>query len=334
MITIETIILLACLLLLIYLSAYFSSAEIAITTLSNVDVGDMLLKKEKNARYVDFLWKNIEDTLALIALANNIVNFTISSVSTAIAIHAFGEVGIAIAIGAVTFVVLEFGEITPKAYASLNAERVAKKRAKTIYYMLKALYPLVNALLISGRGMIRLFGGKTEREDDIVTEDDIKTMATLGAQDGTVETIEKEIIHRVFTFGDVLVGDVMIPFSKIFTLGHKATVGRAKRAAIATGHSRIPVIDRKAKRVVGVLYSKDLIGKNPRLRVDKLIRRPFMAQERTKAAHLFKALKEKRVHLAIVVNSKRKMVGVVTLEDLLEEIVGEILDEYDPEIEA
>lgn len=330
----ETVLLLACLTLLMYSSAYFSSAEIAITTLSNVDVGDMLLKNEKNARYVDYLWKNIEDTLALIALANNVVNFTISSVSTALAIYAFGELGIAIAIGVVTFVVLEFGEITPKAYASLNAERVAKKRAKTIYYMLRGLNPLVQTLLLSGKGMIKLFGGKTERDDEVVTEDDIKTMATLGAKDGTVEAIEEEIIHRVFKFGDVFVKDVMIPRSKVFTLGHKATIRRAKRAAVATGHSRIPVIDRKAKRVVGVLYSKDLIGKNPRLRVEKLIRKPFMVRETTKAALLFGVLKEKRVHLAIVRNRRSKMVGIVTLEDLLEEIVGEILDEYDPEEET
>jgi CBS domain containing-hemolysin-like protein len=177
--------------------------------------------------------------------------------------------------------------------------------------------------------MMRPFGGRTGEPEAVVTESTIKTMATLAEEDDTIEEIEKEIIHRVFEFGDAKVKDVMIPMKDVGTLPYGIGIGRAKRYARNTGYSRIPVIDRKKKIIKGILYSKDLLGRKARYPVNLILRPPFVTHENEKVTDLFDRMNMSRTHLAVVINRSRRMVGIVTLEDMLEEIVGEIYDEYE-----
>ncbi len=317
---------------LVYLSAYFSSSEIAITSLGRIEVREMQEDKTKNADAVAYLRENLDDTLTAIAIGNNIVNITLSAVSTALAYSAFGDMGVALAVGLVTLIVVIFGEIFPKAYASTNAVRLSSKRAKFLSRLVHLLFPLSDNLLKFGNGIIRFFGGKTGSSKKVVTEDAIKTMATLAEEDHEIDPIERDIIHRVFTFGDIRVRDVMIPRKMVYTISYPSSMLKAKRYVQTTGFSRIPVIDRKRKVVKGILYSKDLIGAKDSERMDRYIRRStFRTKDDVKISALFQIMRRKRVHIAIVLNSRKKFAGIVTLEDIVEEIVGEIYDEYDVE---
>jgi CBS domain containing-hemolysin-like protein len=312
--------------ILIYLSGWFSGTETALTNISSVQIGELNRKKSKNVDYIIKLKKNMDRTLITILIGNNVVNILLSALAALIANELFQAVGVTIVLAAITFLIIIFGEITPKSVAIAENERVSRKNSKSIYYLMKALSPLITIFVYLTRGFNKIFGRKIRKTNMLVSDENIKDLATLGAEEGVIKKIEKEIIHKVFRFGDKRINEIMVPFEKVFFFNEACSIKNARNEISKHGFTRVPIID-KDRRVIGVLYSKDLLGKrigNCR----SIMRKPFFTERDKDITETFNEMKKKRVHMAIVKDDNGNSIGIVTLEDILEELVGEIHDEY------
>jgi CBS domain containing-hemolysin-like protein len=311
---------------LIYLSGWFSGTETALTNLNVTEIAEMRKKNEKNVDYVIESKRDMDKTLVTILIGNNVVNIILSSVAAVIANELFQAIGVTIMILAITILIIIFGEITPKANAIWDSKKVAQKNSKAIYYLSRAISPFVTFFMSISRGIIRLTGKKFKKTNLLVTDESIRNMATLGEEEGVIKSIEKDIIHRVFIFGDKKIKDVMVPIEKVFNIEKDLSIKEASKIIARKGFSRVPVID-KNNKVIGVINSKDLIDKDKGL-IKILIKPPFFISDSDEITDIFNSMKEKRIHIAMVQDNKGNIIGIVTLEDILEEIVGEIYDEY------
>lgn len=311
---------------LIYLSGWFSGTETALTHLGKADIAHMRHMGDKNIRYISELKKNMDRTLIAILIGNNIVNIILASVAALIANSLFQTVGVSIMIGLLTFLIIIFGEITPKHKAIMNSRKIAQKNAKLLYYFMRFLNPVISLFMVISRKIISLSGHKNGEPSLLVSDDDIKSLATLGEEEGVIKSIEKDIIHSVFTFGDRKIEDIMVPMKDVFYLEKNYSIQRVGHIIRQHGFTRVPVINRK-KRVIGIVYSKDLIGRRAG-RITSVMRTPYFVSEDDDITDIFNAMRQKRIHVAIVNDERRDHIGIVTLEDILEEIVGEIHDEY------
>lgn len=311
---------------LIYLSGWFSGIETALTNLDPVQLATMRRRKEKNVEYILKLKRDMNKTLITILIGNNIVNIVLSAVTALAANAFFHSIGISIAIGIITFLIIIFGEITPKSIAIMHSSQIARKKARTLYYLMNILNPLISLFIVISGWIIRLKGEKKHHRNIIVTEENIKDLATLGQQEGLIKPLEEDIIHKVFLFGDRKVKDVMVPIKKVFTIPKGITIEEAIRKYKIRSFTRVPVMNEK-KRIIGILNMKDLIGhKSGTLK--SLLRKPLIVSKHVHVTTLLTMMREKKIHIAAVLDNKRRHVGIVTMEDLLEELVGEIYDEY------
>ncbi len=310
----------------IYLSGWFSGTETALTHINVADIAEMRKKNETNVEYVIKSKRDMDKTLVTILIGNNIVNIILSSIAAVVANELFHAIGVTIMIVVITILIIIFGEITPKANAIWNTRKVAQKNAKSIHYLSQGLKPIVTLFMSISRGILRLTGKKLKKTNLLVSDESIKSMATLGEEEGVIKGIEKDIIHKVFIFGDKKIEDVMVPIEKVFYINEGLTIEKASKIIARRGFTRVIVFD-KNKNIIGVLYSKDLIGKEKGV-IKSLIKTPFVVSDSDEITDVFTSMKEKRIHFAIVQNNVGKPVGIVTLEDILEEIVGEIYDEY------
>ncbi len=311
---------------LIFLSGWFSGTETALTNLGPATVAKMKKEGDRNVEYVIKLKRRMDRTLITILIGNNIVNIVLSSVAALIANELFAEIGVSIMIGVITFLVILFGEITPKNSAIFDSRKKANRNAKAIYYLSVVISPLISLFIIISRGLIKMVGGPTKERRLFASDDSIKELASLSEEEGVIKAIEKEIIYKVFLFGDRKISDVMVSMDEVYTLDKDLSTYEARGMVFDSGYTRIPVLNEERK-VKGVLYSKDLLvaKKGP---IDKVLRAPFIVSKDAEVTEIFDQMKKKRIHIAIVRNSSGAHVGVVTLEDLLEELVGEIHDEY------
>lgn len=330
--TVRTVIYLISLIILIYLSGRFSGAETALTSLGEIDLVRMKHNKGKNVRYIEKLMKDMDRTIITILIGNNLVNILASSISTLLFYGLWGNLGISISVGVLTLSLLIFGEITPKAYALKNNRKISSKSARIIFFISVALSPLIAVLKTLSRHLITIRGGSVSKEEFHIQELSIKHLADKGADAGELKDIEKEIIHRVFEFGDLKVRDVMIPAGDVKYLDRKLSVIETKREMVYSGYTRLPVIDSEKMTVVGVIYTKDLLNRMEK-KVKNFMRSPFIVFPEEDITSVFSKMKRNRVHLAIVSDHDKRFRGVITLEDILEELVGEIFDEFDPEEE-
>lgn len=311
---------------LILLSGWFSGTETALTNLGPATIAQMKKEGDRNVKYVIKLKRRMDKTLVTILIGNNIVNIVLSSVAALIANAIFAELGVSVMIGLITFLVIIFGEITPKNSAIFDSRKKANRNARAIYYLSVAMTPLVHLFIfISGR-LIRMMGGATRERRLFSSDDAIKDMASLSEEEGVIKPIEREIIHKVFLFGDRKVSDVMVPMGSVFFLEKDISTYEARGLLSDTGFTRVPVMgmDRKVK---GVLYSKDLLTARKGT-IKPILRNPFLVSVDDDVTDVFDIMKRNRIHIAIVENRRGEHVGIVTLEDLLEELVGEIHDEY------
>ena len=312
--------------ILIYLSGWFSGTETALTNITVSEIADMKRKKEKNFEYIVKSKRDMDRTLVAILIGNNVVNILLSSVAAVIANELFQEIGVTIMVFVITFLIIIFGEITPKSNAIWDTKKVAQNNSKTIYYLTRILSPLISMFMGITKGLIRLTGKKIEKKGLLVTDEKIKSLATLGEEEGLIKDIERDIIHNVFLFGDRKIREIMVPMDNIFSLQENLSVKEASDLVAKRGFTRIPVKGENNK-IVGLLYTKDLINKNEGL-ITPLLRPPFFVNSDDEITDCFKKMREKRIHLAIVKDNTGKCVGIVSLEDILEELVGEIYDEY------
>jgi len=231
---------------MLFLSAFFSSSEIALISLNKLDVRHLLEKRRKGAGTIARLKKDPHRLLINIAIANNIVNIFAASFATAVSIKLFGSYGVGIATGVMTFLVLTFGEIIPKTLATRNAESIALSVAKPIYIIGIIITPLIK--FFDGITHLITKGGKDEK----VTEEEIKTLITMGEEEGAIEKVEKEMIHNIFTFNDIDAWEVMTPRTEILALDIKTEIKEVISTIKNTGFSRIPVYEDMIDNIKGI----------------------------------------------------------------------------------
>ncbi len=314
---------------LLALSAFFSGVETALVSIDRVRARQLAKKGSKEALLIEEFQANPHNMLSAILIGNNLANIASTAIATNIAIQVFQSHAIGIAIGIMTFLILVFGEITPKSIAVQNAEFIAMIVIRPIKLLSQALSPLI-WLLGSVRMMImRVVGAK---EPEPMTEQDIKTMVTMGAEAGAIDKEEREMIHRIFKFDDIEVEQVMTPRVEMKALPATTKLKDIRRLLAETPFSRIPVYQGKLDNVIGIFYVKDAwshISGKMNITLEKLAKPAIFVPKTKKIDKLLSQFQREHIHMAIVVGDYGGVLGLVTLEDLLEEIVGEIVDESD-----
>lgn len=320
------------LVMLIGMSAFFSASETALMSLSKIRIRHMVDEKVRGADAVSKLVENPNKLLGSILVGNNIVNIGASALATSLAIQHFGNAGVGIATGLMTLLVLVFGEITPKSLAAQHSEFISLKIVGIINFFVVMFNPIVFLLLLFTNGLIRLLGGKPGRTQPFITEDELKTMVNVSHEEGVLEVEEKEMIYNVFEFGDSQVKDVMTPRTDMIALEVGVSYEKIIETFKSEQFSRIPIYQETTDNIIGILYIKDLIFKsneNSVFDIHDYMREPYFTFEFKKITELFQELRIKHIPMAIVLDEYGGTAGIVTMEDLIEEIVGDIRDEYD-----
>lgn len=320
------------LIILIALSSFFSMSETALMSLSKIRLRHMVEEGVPGAKRVEKLTEDPNKLLGAILIGNNIVNIGASSLATILATNIFGSSGVGIATGVMTILVLIFGEVTPKSIAKQKAEAVALKVARFIEFAVVIFKPFIYILTAISSLFIRLVGCDPNEAESFITEEELKTMVGVSEEEGVLENVEKEMIFNVFDFADQQVKDVMVQRVDIISIDEEATYDEVMSVIKSEQFSRIPVYNQTIDNIIGFLNVKDLaMVENPRedFNVKKYIREPFYTFEFKKIVELFKEMKKSRNHIAVVLDEYGGTVGIITIEDLIEEIVGDIEDEYD-----
>ncbi|MBW3582156.1 MAG: hemolysin family protein [Euryarchaeota archaeon] len=318
---------------LVLMSGFFSSSEIALFRVSKAKRRHLMLEGDTKMALVDKMMSNPNRVLITILLGNNLVNIAAAAIATQLALEMFGEPGIGIATGVMTFVVLIVGEITPKAYAARYSLRVSKRVTPGLRLIEMVLFPFIWILERITDGVFRLFGVKRKEEATFASPDELRTLIDVGTEEGVIEEEEQEMIHGVISFGELMAKEVMVPRTDMVCLERSRSLRDAVEVAVSSGYSRLPVYEGNMDNVVGVLYVKDLLRKivegETDAQVGEYMRESLFVPESKALDEILEELQDKRVHLAVVVDEFGGTSGIVTMEDLLEEIVGEIFDEYD-----
>ncbi len=318
------------LIILVALSSFFSASETALTSISKIKLLAMVEEKVKNADKIQKLTGNPAKMLSTILIGNNIVNICASSLATSIAIFYSPNAGVGIATVVMTIVVLIFGEITPKSFAAQHAEKLAPMVVNVILFLQYVFTPAIVILNVVTGALLRMLGVEKDAKAPTVTEAELKTMVNVSQEEGVLEVEERRMINNVFNFGDALASDVMTPRIRIIALDLDSTYEEVMQVFRDEKFSRLPVYTESIDKIVGVLHLKDIIFIDPReFSVEKLMRKPFYISQQTDVAKLFEQMKEKNNPIAIVLDDYGGTAGLLTFEDLVEEIVGNIFDEYD-----
>ena len=324
------------LLVLLVLSAFFSMSETALMSLSKIRIRHMVEEGVKGAKLVEKLIEDPNKLLGAILIGNNIVNIGASSIATSLAVKLSGGSDSAVLIVTIimTVLVLIFGEITPKSIAKQKSEQVSLKVSKPIKLCVFIFKPFVAVFTIISSVFIRLFGGDPKATEPFITEEELKTMVGVSEEEGVLEDVEKEMIFNVFDFADLQVKDVMVQRVDVTAVEVNDSYEDLLKIIKEDQYSRIPVYDDTIDDIVGILNVKDLIiegDKGKEFKVTEYMREPLYTFEFKKITELFNEMKKTRNHMAVVLDEYGGTVGIVTIEDLVEEIVGDIQDEYDKE---
>jgi putative hemolysin len=318
------------LLVLLVLSAFFSGSETALTSLSLARAESLLKQQRPGSLALCELKRNTTRMLVIILIGNNLVNITASALATVIATRWFGHIGPGIAVGVLTLVILVFGEITPKSWAAHNAERLSLIAAPVILIFGRVTLP---AVWVLERFTRWLHQAADMKRPPTITELELITMIEHGMREGTIHRDEREMIERVFVFHDLRVRDVMTPRSEVFTLDGNRTLADALPEILSASVSRIPLYEHDPEEIHRVLYLRDVLSAVAVGRLDiplkAIAHDPLFVPTNESIPELFAELRRQKQHLALVVNEFGMLQGVVTLEDVLEELVGEIYDETD-----
>lgn len=315
---------------LILLSAFFSSAETALSTVNMIKIRAMAEKGKKRAVLLQKVTEQFSKMISAILIGNNVVNIVASSLVTMLAMELFGNAAISIGTGILTLVVLIFGEIIPKNTAKIKAESMALFYAPAIYFLMIVLTPviwLVEKIAI----VIMLLFRIDPNVKSAITEDELRTYVDASHEDGVIESEEKVMINNVFDFSDSVAKDIMVPRIDMICVEDSAKYDEVMKLFREHMYTRIPVYRDEPDNVVGLINMKDfiLIEDKKSFKVSDILRDTYYTYELKKTADLLMELRETAYSVALVLSEYGACVGMVTLEDLLEEIVGEIRDEYD-----
>jgi len=318
---------------LIALSGFFSGLEVALVGVRRSKVHQMLNEKLPGSKSLHKLKSNPSRMMASVNLGNNLVNVAATALATDIALNVFGDQGLAIVIGVMTFLILVFGEITPKTYCNANAPKIALKYSRVLLAFSYVLYPIVLMFEKITKGIINLTG--SEQEPPRLTEEEIKGVIEQGLQDKAIEKQESELVHGALNFDDIVIRSVMTPRTKMFTLNSKTKLFEALPQINQCGFSRIPLHGNNKDEIIGIIHVRDVLkaleNDKKTSTLEMISRKPVFVSQEKMVSDLLKEMQGRQTHMAIVIDEFGGVEGCVTLEDLLEEIVGEIKDEKDTE---
>ena len=322
--------------ILIGLSAFFSASETALVSLSKIRLRKMVEDDEKNAKLINKLVDNPNKLLGAILIGNNIVNIGASALATTIAVDIYGSKGALISTIVMTISILIFGEVTPKSLAAQNSEKTSIKVAKPIHLITIILMPFITVLTFITNGLVRLLGGTINSNQPLITEEELKTIVNVSLEEGVLEGDERQMIYNVFEFGDSQAKDVMTPRTNMAVVNVNSTYEELLEFLKEENFSRIPVYEEDVDDIIGIMHVKELIlylDHKDNFNLRDIIRPAYFTHEFKSTAELFDEMRLKRIPVAIILDEYGGTAGMVTTEDLVEEIVGEIKDEYDEEHE-
>lgn len=317
------------LIVLVLLSAFFSSAETAFSTVNRVRMKALEDEGNKKAKKVNLILDNYSKMISTILIGNNIVNIAASALATTLAIRINLMIGIAT--GILTIIVLLFGEIIPKTWANLYNESISLIYGPIIYLLMQVLTPVIIVVDVLSKAFMRLLHIDPNKKISTMTEGELKTYVDVSHEDGVIETEEREIIYNVFDFSDAVAKDIMIPRINMVTVNVNANYDKVFSVFKDSMYTRIPVYEEDKDNIIGLINIKDfLLTPNPeKFSVRNILRKAHYTYEFKKSADLMLELRDSTSSVAFVLNEYGATIGMITLEDLLEEIVGEIRDEYD-----
>ncbi|PNV60041.1 hemolysin [Clostridium sp. chh4-2] len=321
--------------ILLCLSAFFSSAETALTTVNRIRIRTLA---ENGDRQAVTLTKVIEDQgkmLSAILIGNNIVNLSASSLATTFTIHVFDNKAVGIATGILTLVILVFGEITPKTLSTIYSEKIALKYAGVVYALMYVLTPVIFVVNKLSLGFLTLLRIDPNKKQDSITEDELRTIVEVSHEEGVIESEEKKMITNVFDFGDSLAKDIMVPRIDMVFVDVDMTYDELLELYKEERFTRMPVYEDTTDNVIGIINMKDLLLLEDKdsFSVRDYLRQPLYTYEFKKTSELMVEMRQTFNNIVIVLDEYGATAGLITLEDMLEEIVGEIRDEYDEDEE-
>jgi putative hemolysin len=320
---------------LFVLSAFFSGSETALLGADWLRIRYLVRKGDRRARILQALLDRRDILIGTILIGNNLVNIAASAIATALALTVFGERGIVVATGVMTLLLLVFSEIAPKTYASQHSETAALTVAPIFAVLNRALFPAVIGVTFISNGLLRLVGARPEASArPSVSEDEIRTLITDGGESVAVEEGKRRMLHGIFQMGRQTAREVMIPRTRVQAVDVATPVSEAAAIFVETGYTRLPVYRESLDGILGVAHARDalaLVARGEEASLAAIAHEPFFVPECIDLESLLYEFQKKRTHMAVVVDEYGGVEGIVTLEDVLEEIVGEIRDEHDVE---
>lgn len=320
------------------LSAFFSSSETALTALSESKARQLIEQRPNLERYLRLWLDRPNRVLTTVLIGNNLVNTVITAVTTLLAQHLFAQSAVTIAVATATIAILIVGEITPKTFAKQNAATLAPIAMRGLWLLYVVTKPVVIAFTWFSKVVVKIFGGELTRTGPFITEEDIAFMIRLGSSTGVIEPDERVMLDNVFEFGDTCVKEVMVPRPDISALKSGSSLDECLTEIRSHGHTRLPVYGEDLDDVLGFLHAKDLLTSLPD--IDKAtfdlmryVRAALFVPELEKISELLKRFQKGKTHLAVVVDEHGGTAGIVSLEDVIEELVGDISDEHDEDEE-
>lgn len=319
-----------CLIILLLLSAFFSSAETAMTTVNQIRIMALSDQGDRRAARLLKILNQKPKMLSTVLIGNNIVNISASSLTTTLVISVFGNAVVGVATGLLTLLVLILGEITPKTLATIHAEKLALSYSAIIAMLMTLLTPVIFLINQLSFGLMRLLRVDPNAKANPMTEQELRTLVDVGHEDGVIESDERQMINNVFDFGDSKAMDIMVPRIDMTYVKAESTYDEVIDIFKNTRFTRLPVIEDSTDSIIGILNMKELllVDKKEHFSVRTTMREPFFTFEHKNTSTLLDEMRSKSINFAIVLDEYGATAGLITLEDILEEIVGDIRDEY------
>jgi putative hemolysin len=310
------------------LSFFLSASETSIIALSRIRLRHMLARGVRRAGHIQHIINKLDKFIVAILVGNNFVNIAMSAITTGICVLAFGyKWGVIIATGIASFFIVIVCEITPKILAIKNTERIALFISPLMEVFLRVFNPVIAVFTAASNAIIRLLKIKSSKKSPLVTEEELRLMIELGKEEGFLSAEEGKMLQRIFEFGDITVGDVMIPREEMIAVSSAATGEQLLDIFVEKGHARLPVYEGATDKVIGIVYARDLlyILRDKGLFIlQDLVHPAYYIPRDLPVSELLKKFQAEKIQIAVVADKQNRALGLVTLEDLLEEIVGEI----------
>lgn len=324
------------LIVLILLSAFFSASETAFSSVNKIRLKNYVDEKRRGSKKALYIAENFDRALSTILVGNNIVNIAAASISAKVATDLFGgNTGLVISTVGMTILVLIFGEVLPKSLAKEHAESFSLLVSDVLYMLIQLFTPITALLVMLKQLVSKLFGNQTDVPS--VTEEELKVMVNLSEEEGVIDNKEKELVHRSLDFNDILVGEIFTPRIDMVAVEVNQPIEEIRDIFLQERYSRVPVYEGDIDNVIGILSESDFFSQlvqGKKVNVRELLRTPLFVVESMRISTLLPELQKSKVHMAIVIDEFGGTSGLITLEDILEQIVGEIWDEHDEAVKT